>query len=50
MIDIADIHLIREAAHYCHPVGDDKFKQAIEKKYGILLEQASRGRPRKEAD
>lgn len=46
-IDNHDIHKIEEAAHYCHPVGDDRFKQAIEQQYGIRLGQARRGRPEK---
>lgn len=41
----ADIDLIRKAAFYCQPVGDDQFKQAIEKKYGFTFEQAQRDRP-----
>ena len=40
-----DVDLIRKAAHYCQPVGDDRFKEAIEKKYGIRLGQTHRGRP-----
>jgi len=40
-----DLHTIREAAHYCQPVGDDRFKQQIESKYGIKLGQNKRGRP-----
>ena len=31
--DMRDIHRIREAAHCCQPVGDDKFKQAIENQF-----------------
>ncbi len=31
----------------CQPVGDDGFKQAIERKYNIKIGQAKRGRPRK---
>jgi putative transposase len=46
----ADLHCIRKAAHYCQPVGDDRFRQQIEKKYGIKLGQAKRGRPRKMKD
>ena len=30
-----DLHLIRKAAHYCQPVGDDHFREQIESKYGI---------------
>jgi putative transposase len=42
-----DIHLIERAADYCHPVGDDRFRQQIEDKYGINLGQSARGRPKK---
>jgi putative transposase len=44
-LDDSDISLIRKAAHYCQPVGDDRFKKAIENKYGIKLGQTRRGRP-----
>lgn len=43
-----DIHMVRKAAHYCQPIGDDRFRQQIEQKYGITLGQMDRGRPRKE--
>jgi len=46
----ADLHCIRKAAHYCQPVGDDRFRQQIEEKYGIKLGQAKRGRPKKQKD
>jgi len=39
------IHLIERASEYCHPVGDDRFREQIESKYGVRLGQASRGRP-----
>ena len=42
-----DLHAIREAAHYCQPVGDDRFRQQIEQQYGIKLGQKKRGRPAK---
>lgn len=42
-----DLHLIRKAAHYCQPIGDDRFKTQIESKYGIILGNMKRGRPRK---
>jgi putative transposase len=42
-----DIHLIENASEYCHPVGDDRFRQQIEDRYGIFLGQAARGRPHK---
>ena len=45
-LDDIDIDLIRKAAHYCHPVGDDRFKEEIERKYGISLGQDRRGRPK----
>jgi putative transposase len=40
-----DLHLIRKAAHYCQPVGDDRFRQQIEEKYEVKLGQMKRGRP-----
>ena len=43
--DSEDIDLIREAMHYCQPLGDDRFKKMLEKKYGVKLGQARRGRP-----
>lgn len=42
-----DLHEIREAAHYCQPLGDERFRQQIEEKIGFSLGQAARGRPRK---
>jgi putative transposase len=45
-----DIHLIENASEYCHPVGDDRFREEIEKRYGIDLGRASRGRPKKMTD
>lgn len=44
-----DIHLIEKAEEYCQPVGDEKFRKVIEKKYGVKLGQMSRGRPKKKA-
>ncbi len=43
-----DIELIRKAAHYCQPIGDDRFRKLIEEKYGIKLGQSARGRPKKD--
>ena len=40
-----DLHLIRKAAHYCQPVGDDRFREQIERQYGVKLGQMRRGRP-----
>ena len=31
--------------HYRQPVGDDRYKKMLEKKYGVKLGQARRGRP-----
>ena len=45
-----DLHLIRKAAHYCQPVGDDRFRRQIEQRYGIKPGQMRRGRPRKEKE
>jgi putative transposase len=45
-----EVHLLRKAAHYCQPVGNDRFRQQIEQKYGIRLGQMARGRPRKRSD
>jgi putative transposase len=42
----ADLHLIRKAAHYCQPVGDDRFRHQLERRYGVVPGQMSRGRPR----
>ena len=42
-----NLHLIRKAAHYCQPVGNDRFREQIERKYGLQLGQMERGRPRK---
>lgn len=41
-----NLHLIRRAAHYCQPVGDDRFRAEIKEKYGVILGQMRRGRPR----
>lgn len=43
-----DLHLLRKAAHYCQPVGDDRFRQQIEQKCGLRAGQMHRGRPRKD--
>lgn len=43
-----DLHFVRKAAHYCQPVGDDRFRKQIERRYGIHLGQMGRGRPREE--
>jgi len=43
-----DLHLFRKAAHYSQPIGDDRFRQQIEEKYGVKLGRTERGRPRKD--
>lgn len=45
-----DLHLIRKAAHYCQPVGDDRFRRKIEEQYGIKLGHMRRGRPPSQPD
>lgn len=45
-----DLHLFRKAAHYCQPVGSDRFRQQIERKYGIKLGYMERGRPGKHTE
>lgn len=40
-----NLHLFRKSAHYCQPIGDERFKRQIEKKYGLKLGQSKRGRP-----
>jgi len=45
-----NLHLIRKAVHYCQPIGDDRFKQQIEEKYGIKSGQMKHGRPRRKTD
>ena len=42
-----DLHLLRKAAHCCQPVGNNRFREPIERKYGLQLGQMERGRPRK---
>lgn len=45
-----DLHLIRKAAHYCQPVGDDRFRRKIEEQYRIKLGYMRRGRPPSQPD
>lgn len=42
-----DVHLIRRAAHYCQPVGDDRFRERIEQQYKVKLGYMKPGRPKK---
>jgi putative transposase len=45
-----DVHRIRKAAHYCQPVGDDRFRYQIEQQYGIAPGQMRRGRPGRKSE
>ena len=42
-----EIHLIERANQYCQPLGDDRFRRQIERRYRLKLGQPSSGRPRK---
>jgi putative transposase len=44
-----DVHLIERASDFCSPVGDDRFCQQIEAKYGIKLGYSARGRPKNDS-
>ena len=44
-VDSDVIGVIRNAMHYCQPVGDDRFKEMLERTYGIRIGQTRRGRP-----
>lgn len=41
-----DLHGYREAAHYCQPIGRDRFKEKIEEKLGKPVGHTRRGRPK----
>ena len=45
-----ELNLIRKAAQYCLPTGDDRFRQQIEQRYSIQFGLMGRGRPRKETN
>ena len=42
-----DLEAIRSAAHYCSPLGTDRFRRDIETKLGAPVGQQGRGRPRR---
>lgn len=46
-LDDSDLQAIRVAAHYCSPVGDDRFHEMVAAKLGTPVGQQRRGRPRK---
>lgn len=41
-----DLLNIRKSTHYCQPLGDEKFAELIQQKYGIQVGQMCQGRPR----
>jgi len=41
----ADIYKIRQATHYCHPLGNDRFKEKIESMLERKVGYAGHGRP-----
>lgn len=41
-----DLHAFRESAHYCQPVGSERFRKQIEEKLGSPLGYMKRGRPK----
>jgi putative transposase len=43
-MDIEDLHKVRQAAHYCQPLGDDRFVEFIRDRYGIEVGKQSGGR------
>ena len=49
-ISDADLHLIRQAAHYSQPVGDERSRIQIEQRYGVRMGRLQRRRPRKDGE
>ena len=49
-LDKDDLILIRKSAHYCQPIGSDRFCRQIEEKYGLTPGYKRRGRPGKKVD
>ena len=45
-LDEQSLKAIRSAAHYCQPLGDERFLEFVEAKLGVPLGQRGRGRPR----
>lgn len=46
-LDKNDLHAIRQAAYYSHPLGDSRFVEQIERYSGKAVGYAKRGRPKK---
>ncbi len=44
-LDQEDLQLIRKAAYYCQPIGSDRFRKQINKKYGLKPGHMRSGRP-----
>jgi len=47
-LDELELNEVRQAAHYCQPLGDDRFGLEVERKYGFKVGQMKRGRPKKD--
>ena len=47
-LDVDEIHAIRNAAQYSMPLGDNRFRQQIERVLGRCIGHANRGRPKKQ--
>jgi len=45
-----DLDFVRQATRYCQPIGDSRFREHIESRYGIDLGQMGPGRPAKQAE
>ena len=43
-----DIALIRKATHYSVPIGDERFRRDIEKRFNLPRGQMARGRPKRQ--
>ena len=48
-LDNHELNLLRKAAHYSLPVGDDRFYRSIESELGMRLGQMERGRPKQQS-
>jgi len=46
-LDERDVQAIRSAAHYCHPLGGQRFREDVEARLGVPVGQQGRGRPRR---
>lgn len=46
-VDVDDLHLIRKAVYFNHPLGDERFVEEVENRSGIKVGYAGYGRPGK---